>query len=54
VRPHLPHRKLSIVPEAPEFALAAYLVYPSDSDSEVVGHALAAIRHAANRERRRM
>jgi len=54
VRPHLPHRKLSIVPDAPEFALAAYLVYPSDSDGEIVGHALATIRHAANRERRRI
>jgi DNA-binding transcriptional LysR family regulator len=53
VRPHLPRRKLSIVPGAPEFSVAAYLVYPSDSDTTVVGHALASIRRAANRERRR-
>jgi len=53
VRPYLPRGKLFIVPGAPEFPLAAYMVYPSDSDTKVVGHALAAIRRAANGERRR-
>jgi hypothetical protein len=53
VRPHLPRETLSIVPGAPEFSLAAYLVYPSDSDVKVVGHALSAIRSAANGEERR-
>lgn len=50
VRPYLPRRKLSIVPGAPAFTLAAYLVYPSDSDTEVVGPVLAAVRRAASHE----
>jgi DNA-binding transcriptional LysR family regulator len=53
VRPHLPRRKLSLVRGAPEFALAAYMVYPSDCDIEIVGPALAAIRQAAIGERSR-
>lgn len=51
VRPHLPRRKLSILPGAPEFDLSAYLVYPSNADTRVVGGALAAIRRAAKGER---
>ncbi len=44
-------RKLSILPGAPEFDLSAYLVYPSNADTRVVGGALAAIRRAAKGER---
>lgn len=51
VRPHLPGRRLSIVPGAPEFRLAAYMVHPSDADPEIVGPVLAAIRRAAGGER---
>jgi len=50
VRPHLPRRRLKIVQDAPEFTLAAYLVYPSDGDIEIVGPALSAIRRAASQE----
>jgi DNA-binding transcriptional LysR family regulator len=53
VRPHLPRRRLTILPGAPEFVMSAYLVYPADSESGVASSALEAIRGAANVEGRR-
>jgi DNA-binding transcriptional LysR family regulator len=52
VRPHLPGRRLNVLPGAPKFRLTAYLVHAADADNGVIGSALAAIRRAAIAERK--
>lgn len=51
VRPHLTSGKLVAHPDAPEFSLAVHLVHPVDSETEVVGDIVAAIRKAGEAER---
>lgn len=50
VRPHLQDGRLTAVPGAPEFTIAAYVVYPADVDLDLVGTALDLIRTAAAAE----
>jgi LysR family transcriptional regulator, flagellar master operon regulator len=52
VRPHLQSGRLTRLSGAPEFTLSAYVVYPTDAASDVVGPALDVIRHAAAMESR--
>jgi DNA-binding transcriptional LysR family regulator len=52
VRPHLQSGNLAVLSAAPEFALSAYVVYPTDAAPDVVGPALDVIRHAAVMEGR--
>ena len=51
-RPHLQSGKLAMLSGAPEFALSAFVVYPTDAAADVVGPALDVIRHAAAMESR--
>lgn len=43
--------RLFVVPDSPEFRLPAYMVYPRESESDVVGQALAGLRLFAETER---
>lgn len=46
-------KRLFLVPHSPEFRLPAYMVYPRESESEVLGEALAGMRLLAEAERRK-
>jgi DNA-binding transcriptional LysR family regulator len=46
-RPHLESGRLKVLSGAPEFALPAYVVYPTDSDPELFGLALDGIRRVS-------
>ena len=50
VRPHLEAGRLTAPAGAPEFALPAYVVYPSDADPELFGPALERIRQVSAAE----
>ena len=50
VRPHLETGRLKAPKGASEFALPAYVVYPTDSDPELVGPALDSIRRVSATE----
>jgi DNA-binding transcriptional LysR family regulator len=50
VRPHLETGRLKAPKGAPEFALPAYVVYPTDSDPELLGPALYSIRRISATE----
>lgn len=52
VQPFLAEGKLSIVREAPEFVYPAYAVYSEAADKEVLGPALAGLRHVAATQRK--
>lgn len=43
--------RLFVVPDSPEFRLPAYMVYPRESEAEVIGQALAGLRLFAETER---
>ncbi|RRQ21054.1 LysR family transcriptional regulator [Thiohalobacter thiocyanaticus] len=43
--------RLFVVPDSPEFRLPAYMVYPRESESDVIGQALAGLRLFAETER---
>lgn len=45
--------RLFVVPDSPEFRLPAYMVYPRESESDVVGQALAGLRLFAETERQK-
>lgn len=47
-RPHIDAGALRVVGGAPDFLLPAYVVYPSEHDSEVFGEALGAMRTIAH------
>jgi DNA-binding transcriptional LysR family regulator len=49
-RPYLKSGRLTVLRGAPEFALPAYVVYPSDADPELFGVALAGIRRISAME----
>jgi LysR family transcriptional regulator, flagellar master operon regulator len=50
VRPHVETGRLKAPNGAPEFALPAYVVYPTDSDPELLGPALDSIRRVSATE----
>jgi LysR family transcriptional regulator, flagellar master operon regulator len=50
VRPHLESGRLKALPGAPEFALPAYVVYPTDCDRELFDLALDGIRQVSAME----
>ena len=50
VRPHLESGRLTALAGAPEFALPAYVVYPTDSDPALFGLALDGIRRVSGSE----
>jgi LysR family transcriptional regulator, flagellar master operon regulator len=50
VRPHLESGRLTAMAGAPEFALPAYVVYPTDSDLALFGLALDGIRRVSASE----
>lgn len=54
VRPHLQSGRLAVIAGGPEFALTAYVVYPSDAEPAVIEPALNVIREAAVQERASM
>lgn len=47
VLPHLAAKRLHIVAGAPEFSMPAYVVYPADSEREVIGDAVALMHRLA-------
>lgn len=47
IRPYLKERRLTRPPGAPEFSLLAYVVYPTESDPNLIGSALKAMRDLA-------
>lgn len=49
-RPYLKSGRLTALRGAPEFALPAYVVYPSDADANLLGPALAGIRQVSASE----
>lgn len=49
-KPFLKSGKLHRVPESPEFTLPAYMVYPRDSDTDVMDQALRGLRYMASLE----
>jgi DNA-binding transcriptional LysR family regulator len=51
VRPYLKKHRLTVLSGAPEFALPAYVVYPTDADPALFGVALEGIRHVSAQER---
>jgi DNA-binding transcriptional LysR family regulator len=50
-RPLIEEKKLFPFPDSPRFALPAYMVFPRDSDSAVLGQALDGLRRLAAAER---
>ncbi|BCO31253.1 transcriptional regulator [Thiohalobacter sp. COW1] len=46
-------QRLFVVPDSPEFKLPAYMVYPRESEAEVVSQALAGLRLFAENERQK-
>ncbi len=48
VLPHLAAKRLHIVTRAPEFSVPAYVVYPGDSEREVIASAIDIIHRLAN------
>lgn len=48
VQPHLKSRRLNMVGSAPEFSMAAYVVYPLDCDRDLLGVALEIMHGIAN------
>lgn len=49
--PYIESQRLFVVPDSPEFRLPAYMVYPRESESDVIGQALAGLRLFAETER---
>lgn len=47
VLPHLAAKRLHVVAGAPEFSMPAYVVYPVDSEREVIKEAVALMHHIA-------
>jgi DNA-binding transcriptional LysR family regulator len=50
VRPLLENGRLTMLAGAPEFALSAYVVYPTDADPALLGLALDSIRQVSTSE----
>jgi DNA-binding transcriptional LysR family regulator len=51
VQPHLANGSLGLVRGAPEFVYPAYAVYSEGADKEILGPALAGLRHVASAQR---